>query len=346
MNGKTTIVSKAVNTATSKGITVFNSAGNEGNNSWGKIIAPADAFDIISVGSVGKNNIISSFSSRGPTSDGRIKPELVTLGEYVYGALAGMDTVYYSQFGTSAATPIAAGIGALTLSAYPFLTNMQLRNILLQSAELYPHANNTTGYGRLSAYRAITFPVIKHTAGETSVMKVALDSNARDYSMSISRGDGMYVQVPLLKRGNINEFAIAAAYANNRADFYFTYLDSMGAIKREPGNGLYYTNDWVTVNIVRQTTDGEFVTHWYPNPFHYKVFADISMAAAGNVEVKIYSITGELVFSRSAYMAIPGMYLFTWDGTNFSGNPVSSGVYICGVEASGKTEYKKIIRLR
>lgn len=346
MDGKTTIVSRAVNTATAKGITVFNSAGNEGDNSWGKIIAPADAFDIISVGSVGKNNTVSSFSSKGPTYDGRIKPELVTLGEYVYGALAGMDTVYYYQFGTSAATPIAAGTGALTLSAYPFLTNVQLRNVLLQSAEQYPHANNAMGYGRLSAYRAITFPVIKQIAGETSVMKIALDSNARDFSMSLSHGDGMYVQVPCQKRGNINEFAIPDAYSNNRSDFYFTYSDSLGVVNREPGNGLYYTNDWVTINIVRQTTDEEFVTNWYPNPFHYKVFADISMAAAGNVDVKIYNITGELVFSRSSYMAIPGLYLFTWDGTNFSGNPVSSGVYVCGVEAGGKTGYKKIIRLK
>ena len=60
-------------------LSTFTAAGNEGNNSWGYIIAPADGFGTIAVGAVDDQGIVASFSSHGPTSDGRIKPEVVCL---------------------------------------------------------------------------------------------------------------------------------------------------------------------------------------------------------------------------------------------------------------------------
>ncbi len=76
LDGKTTIISKAANIAASKGILVVNAAGNEGDQSWRHIIAPADADSCLAVGSVDEWGNYSKFSSQGPTFDKRIKPNV------------------------------------------------------------------------------------------------------------------------------------------------------------------------------------------------------------------------------------------------------------------------------
>ena len=82
MNGHTTDVSRAAEVAASKGILVVNSAGNEGASPWRYIIAPADVNgdSLIAVGAVDDLGLITTFSSWGPSADGRVKPDLVALG--------------------------------------------------------------------------------------------------------------------------------------------------------------------------------------------------------------------------------------------------------------------------
>ncbi|RMG31275.1 MAG: hypothetical protein D6732_14940, partial [Methanobacteriota archaeon] len=132
MNGKTTIVTRACEKAFQKGMVTVTSAGNEGNSAWHYITAPGDGFNTITVGAVNYDNILASFSSRGPTADGRIKPDIVTMGVSVFAADARLkDYAYFS--GTSLSAPIAAGICALVLSEFPYLTNKQLRQIILEA---------------------------------------------------------------------------------------------------------------------------------------------------------------------------------------------------------------------
>jgi hypothetical protein len=80
MDGQTAVTTRAANRATSLGVVVVNAAGNERDTGWGHIIAPADGFDVIACGAVDSLGQISSFSSPGPTYDGRIKPEVCALG--------------------------------------------------------------------------------------------------------------------------------------------------------------------------------------------------------------------------------------------------------------------------
>lgn len=80
LNGKTTRVTKAANMAFQEGILVFSSAGNEGNNTWKRIIAPSDGENIIAVGAVDKNGLRASFSSVGPAYGGAIKPNVAAMG--------------------------------------------------------------------------------------------------------------------------------------------------------------------------------------------------------------------------------------------------------------------------
>jgi len=122
MDGRTSLVAQAAEIAASRGIIVVCSAGNEGNNSWRIILTPADAEHVIAVGAVtytGNEPVITALSSRGPTADGRIKPDVVAPGENITVPLAGTANFFYAANGTSFAAPLVAGLCALLLEEHP-----------------------------------------------------------------------------------------------------------------------------------------------------------------------------------------------------------------------------------
>jgi hypothetical protein len=145
LNGKTAVASIAATMAARKGIFVLNAAGNDGGNSWGYIGVPADADSICTVGSVNSSGIHSGFSSVGPTSDGRIKPDLSSMGEGSYVCNPGYS--FSSGNGTSYATPILAGAVACLWQANPTKTNMQILQALKASASKSLNPDNSYGWG-------------------------------------------------------------------------------------------------------------------------------------------------------------------------------------------------------
>ena len=145
MDGNTTVITIAGDIAASKGILVVNSAGNSGNSDWYYITAPADGDSVLTVGAVGADSLIASFSSHGPTADGRMKPNVVSQGlaSVVCNIGGGIQTAN----GTSFSSPILAGMAATLWSALPQLSSMELYNLIQESAHLYPNGNNDYGYG-------------------------------------------------------------------------------------------------------------------------------------------------------------------------------------------------------
>lgn len=145
MDGNTTRISIATDIAASKGILPVNSAGNSGSNPWYYIGAPADADSVLAVGAVDSMRICASFSSRGPSFDGRVKPNVAAMGQDVY--IASPSGGIGKGSGTSFSSPITAGMAACLWQAHPTSTNMQLFNAIQQSADRFNNPDTLTGHG-------------------------------------------------------------------------------------------------------------------------------------------------------------------------------------------------------
>ncbi len=145
-DGYTIRNSRAANIAARKGMIVCIAAGNEGDLPWYYISSPADADSILTVGSVTSSRAKSNFSSFGPTADGRIKPEVCTMGSKTSLFDPNNNTIATSN-GTSFATPVMAGAVACLWQALPQLNNIQIIQRILHTASLSDSPDNNIGYG-------------------------------------------------------------------------------------------------------------------------------------------------------------------------------------------------------
>lgn len=144
MNG-TSLVAQAANIAARKGILVVNAAGNEGDTkNWKHLGTPADADSALTVGGISPETLTHiNFSSYGPTSDKRLKPNVCAFGKAI---VAGKNKLMI-EYGTSFASPLVAGFAACAKQIKPNLTNMQLFKEIEQSGNLYPYFDYAHGYG-------------------------------------------------------------------------------------------------------------------------------------------------------------------------------------------------------
>lgn len=133
MDGRTAVITQAVNIATANGVYCLNSGGNYGHDNdpnTSSIGEPVDAFQVIAVGSVDLNGNIAPFSSSGPTADGRVKPEVLARG--VNTRAATVESGYINVSGTSFAVPIVAGAVVCLAQAHPTWTVDQMRTYLMR----------------------------------------------------------------------------------------------------------------------------------------------------------------------------------------------------------------------
>lgn len=169
MNGIHFRSTVAARMAAEKGIVMCVAAGNEGDSDWQYIDTPADADSILCIGGVDRYGEHSSFSSYGPTADGRIKPEVcacatgASVAEVDYPEWYGNVTVGY---GTSFATPIAAGTIASLMSALPDVNPAIIRRAIIATASQSNNPDNTLGYGILNGWKAYKYLTSPATATE------------------------------------------------------------------------------------------------------------------------------------------------------------------------------------
>lgn len=163
MIGNKTFASRGANMAFNKGIVVVISAGNSGATANPHIGTPADAIGALTIGAVNNLEVYASFSSIGPSFDGRVKPDVCAKGAgTTVSSPAG--TIYTSN-GTSFSSPVLAGMVATFWSAVPNLTSQQVVNFIKQSADNYNVPNNQKGYGvpdfQLALANALNLEIIE-----------------------------------------------------------------------------------------------------------------------------------------------------------------------------------------
>jgi serine protease AprX len=160
--GRTAIMTRGLNIAAGNGLICFTGAGNDGNDrdpATARLGPPGDAADVITVGAVGVDGAIATFSSDGPTADGRLKPEVLSQGTRVGTvSLTSRNGFSYSA-GTSMATPVLAGAGACLFQVHPEWTVRDFRKALFESGDFFrregkPDPLFVHGYGVPDIYQA------------------------------------------------------------------------------------------------------------------------------------------------------------------------------------------------
>ncbi|MEK6552914.1 MAG: S8 family serine peptidase, partial [Bacteroidota bacterium] len=326
MNGQTTIVAKAANLAFERGVSTFTSAGNEGSywgNGNGGIVSPADALNIIAVGAVTSNNIVASFSSRGPTSDGRIKPEVAAMGVSDFHAVAG--STYGSGSGTSYAAPIAAGIAALLKSCWPHLTNVQIRKIFLESGDNTASPNNDRGWGLISAKKAICYPNLEKIGSQYKIHKIFLDSRGVDSTsvLMIINVPGYFAWDPVIVYPSYDGFSkyshtFSSLPQGYQIQIQFYYMTKNRIFVTDPSSGaykFYWGNLLISDvpdnnNIVLPTQFS--LSQNYPNPFNPSTVISWQLAVGSIVTLKVYDLLGREVATLVNEFQLPGNYHSTF----------------------------------
>ncbi len=145
LDGNTTPVTRAADLAASRGILVVNSAGNEGGSSWQYIGAPADGDSVFSIGAVNSSGFYASFSSTGPTSDGRTKPDVTAQGQGTI-VVSGWGFVMPGS-GTSFSSPVTAGALACLMQSRPTFTAQEVRDAVRNTASQAGNPDQLYGWG-------------------------------------------------------------------------------------------------------------------------------------------------------------------------------------------------------
>lgn len=151
LDGRTALITRAAEKGTQKGLIVLNSAGNEGESRWGKIIFPADAPGILTVGAVDVSRKPAAFTGWGYTADNRIKPDIAAVGFET--KMIAADGLLSSANGTSFSTPLMAGMVACLWQALPHLKANELTELVRRSASQYRSPDRQSGYGLPDVYK-------------------------------------------------------------------------------------------------------------------------------------------------------------------------------------------------
>ena len=246
LDGNTTIVTIAADLAVYNGIAVATAMGNEGNVD-GSLIAPADGDSVIASGAVDSNGELAGFSSWGPTSDGRIKPEVCAQGVGTVCVSPYDNSGYTTASGTSLSTPLIGGVCAVIFSAHPNWTPMMVRQALMMTADRSETPDNAYGWGIIDAGRALYY----HPDGDIVFIHApklyARSNQTIPINANVAGGAGIDMVYLYYRANGIGGFTEIPMSSSNGEDF-------IGQIPGQTGNYIQYYMKAVD-------TDGVYAFH-------------------------------------------------------------------------------------
>ena len=246
LDGNTTIITKAADEAAKRGIFVVSSAGNYGSGSWKYVGAPADGDSVLAVGAVYANENIAEFSSFGPTSDGRVKPDVLAWGRDA--AYVANSDVVLSGSGTSFAAPLTAGLVACLWQALPNKTANEIRLAVIETAQQYNNPTDQRGHGLsdfCAAYKKLggVFCYEEELAGDDAIAYAYYNNALKQIELNLDlHGTGV---------GEVSLFALSGDVIQQLS---FEYINETGLYQLNiplPNEGLLHQ-----VIIIQAVLDG------------------------------------------------------------------------------------------
>lgn len=366
MNGRTATTSKAAVIAARKGVVVVTSNGNEGTSTWHYMTSPADADSIIAVGAVSSSGTKAGFSSFGPTSDGRIKPDVSAQGVSVFATVPGNSKATYSSSfgGTSAAAPLTAGVAAMILSARPELTPIQVRDALRTTASNANSPNNNIGWGIINAYKAVLYhgmvistdPQVSLTQDSNYSVGMFVVSNAVVKKDSIqlfyTTNNGSSFSTVAMSlvdtidaATNSGKYSAIIPQSTTTPKFYVRAMDATNISRTSPYNAPTDLYDAVTgttgVTPGNPLPRSFTLKQNYPNPFNPGTTITYQLPVHSMVTLKVYDVLGREVTTLVNGIQSPNNY-----SVSFNGAGLSSGVYFYRLQTDSFTETKRMILVK
>lgn len=337
LDGNTAVTTVAADAAASRGMMVYNSIGNSGPGE-GSLLAPADGDSVFACGAVDGSGEVTDFSSRGPTYDGRIKPDGCALGQGV--ALAGQGATGFVQgSGTSFSSPLVASAAAALAGAHPEWDMVRITEVLRSTATSSGSPDNSIGYGIIDAFAALRYRSV------TGVVRLSSSCGTLpDYPLTIITGDSVY-QTWTNSGG---WFAFSPWVLGD-----FTVCDGGGEGQVIPVSGsLVEEGVEITVYVDLDPVDSPPTV--FPNPSTEGVYIGFDLTSGpADVHLAVFDLTGQQVYGLVRTGLEPGSYraplpgeAFHWDGTLEDGGQAASGVYIISLRTGGSTELLKCAIVR
>ncbi len=342
MDGNTTIITNGADYAASLGIVVVNSAGNDGyNSSHNTLGAPSDGDSVIAAGAVDYSGLRVSFSSVGPTADGRHKPDIMALGSGDVVASPYSDNTYSYASGTSFSCPLSAGVAALILCAHPGLTPMQVRDAMRETASQSNNPDNLMGWGILNAFDAVNyFPTpVELSSFTASIINgdvnlswtTATEKNNRGFEIERKAAGSDYSMIGFVNGNGTASTPNHYSYTDN-SDIRGNYTYRL---KQVDFDGKFTYSNEISVDV---PVASDFVLQQnYPNPFNPSTMIKYSVPNASNIKLILYDALGRQVRILTNEFKEAGNYSYT-----LNADGLASGVYIIRLSAGISNKVIKI----
>ncbi|MEN8208676.1 MAG: S8 family serine peptidase [Candidatus Fermentibacteria bacterium] len=337
LDGNTAVTTVAADAAASRGVAVFNAIGNSGPDP-GSLLAPSDGDSVFAVGAVDASGDVAQFSSRGPTFDGRIKPDACALGDDV--SLAYQGTSGYSiGDGTSFAAPLVSSAAAALSGAHPEWSMIEIMEILRLTACQSSSPDNSAGYGIINAYDALKYHSV------TGSVRSSLNGEyLPEYPLTLIMGDSVY----LLETNLSGWFAFCPGGLGE-----YSLIDGGGSGYVIPVTGALCA-EGVELEVFVDQMLSASAPSIYPNPSTEGVYIGFDLTNGPvDAELTVFDLTGQMVYESVRSDIGPGSFraplpgeAFYWDGTCDDGSPASSGVYIVFLRTGDNADLLKCSLVR
>ncbi|MFL5747425.1 MAG: S8 family peptidase [Niastella sp.] len=346
-NGNTAMITIAADLAAKKGILVVVAAGNSGGTTTdAKYVAcPADADSVLTIGSINVNGNIATSSSWGPNGAGLLKPNVVAVGDNA--VLANLNTGNPTfGSGTSYACPNMAGLVACLWQAFPEYSNMQIIDVVQQSASKYTNPDFRFGYGIPDFKKAIVLLTKQYvtTSSDFNNCVVTLNWKSKDDTSTVYTlqrklpGETGFINLSQLNSSSV-------AFTTNS----YTYNDTI----RTAGTGsvqyrILQTNrsadtTFEIASLMQNITSVCFPDNTLtaqPNPFDQQLLVVVNTPEAiANMGIKITDMMGRVMYAQKTDKAA-GYY-----STSVSTIGWNTGIYEVTLYNNSKRIYaRKVLK--